>query len=69
MSDQNDDDYLTKRLLAQRYKRATRTIERWTEEGVLPEPDLVVRKQPYWRRESIERHERERMSARESMTA
>jgi hypothetical protein len=63
MSDQKDDDFLTKRLLAQRYKKNPKTIERWTASGVLPEPDMIVAKQPYWRRCTIEENERERMSA------
>ena len=59
------DDHLTKRLLAQRYKKNPKTIERWTASGVLPEPDMIVAKQPYWRRRTIEQAERERMGARE----
>jgi hypothetical protein len=65
MSDQSDDDFLTKRLLAQRYKKNPKTIERWTASGVLPEPDMIVAKQPYWRRCTIEQNERERMCTRE----
>ncbi len=42
MSDQNEDDFLTKRLLAERYKKNPKTIERWTASGVLPAPDMVV---------------------------
>jgi hypothetical protein len=64
MSDQSNDDFLTKRLLAQRYKKNPKTIERWTQSGVLPEPDMIVAKQPYWRRGTIERNERERMGVR-----
>jgi hypothetical protein len=51
-----DDDFLTKRLLAQRYKKAPRTIERWTASGVLPAPDMIVAKQPYWQRSTIEKN-------------
>jgi hypothetical protein len=65
-SNNQDDDFFTKRLLAQRYKKNPKTIERWTASGVLPEPDMIVAKQPYWRRHTIERNERERMGARES---
>jgi hypothetical protein len=64
-SSDQDDDFLTKRLLAQRYKKNPKTIERWTASGVLPEPDMIVQKQPYWRRGTIEQNERERMNARE----
>jgi hypothetical protein len=68
-SDQSDDDFLTKRLLAQRYKRNPKTIERWTASGVLPEPDMIVAKQPYWKRRTIEQNERERMPLREGAQA
>jgi hypothetical protein len=68
MSDQAD-DFLTKRLLAARYKKNPKTIERWTASGVLPAPDMVVRKQPYWKRQTIEQNERERMNAREGVAA
>jgi hypothetical protein len=64
-----DDDFFTKRLLDQRYKKNPKTIERWTASGVLPEPDMIVAKQPYWRRQTIEQNERERMSAREGAAA
>jgi hypothetical protein len=68
-NDKNDDDFLTKRLLAERYKRNPKTVERWVESGVLPAPDMIVARQPYWRRQTIERNERERMSAREGAIA
>jgi|GraSoiStandDraft_41_1057321.scaffolds.fasta_scaffold82845_2 hypothetical protein len=66
MSDQNEDDFLTKRLLAERYKKNPKTIERWTASGVLPAPDMVVAKQPYWKRQTIENSERERMGVHDS---
>jgi hypothetical protein len=69
MQSSDQDDYLTKRLLAERYKRNPKTVERWVEAGVLPPPDMVVARQPYWRRHTIEQNERERMSAREGAIA
>jgi hypothetical protein len=65
-SSDQDDDLFTKRLLAGRYKKNPKTVERWVESGVLPPPDLTINGQWYWRRQTIERNERERMTARDS---
>lgn len=40
-------DYLTTRLLAQRWKVTTRTIDRWVQSGLLPEPTKINGRK-YW---------------------
>ena len=50
--------------LATRYDVDPRTINRWRKTGVIPEPDLVINKMPYWAEETITANERERLSAR-----
>jgi len=49
--------------LAARYDVDPRTINRWRKAGVLPEPDLIINKMPYWAEETITANERERLSA------
>jgi hypothetical protein len=47
--------------LCKRYgKKATRTIKRWEQSGVLPKPDFFIKDRPYWWPETI--HENERRS-------
>jgi DNA-binding transcriptional MerR regulator len=53
---------LTKRMVAERYSVSERTIDRWTEAGILPQPDRI-NKRPYYDEDGIEQRERERMSA------
>ena len=53
---------LTSRALQQRYGVVDRTIDRWTEAGILPEP-LRINKIRYWDETEIEKRERERMAA------
>jgi hypothetical protein len=50
--------------LATRYDVDPRTINRWRKTGVIPEPDLIINKMPYWAEETITANERERLSAR-----
>jgi len=50
--------------LAERWQRTTRTIARWKDEGVLPEPDLRIHGIPYWAEETIEKVERENFAAK-----
>jgi predicted site-specific integrase-resolvase len=47
--------------LCARYEVCSRTINRWTEAGILP-PPLYVNKRKYWDLEEVERCERERMA-------
>jgi predicted site-specific integrase-resolvase len=53
---------LTKRLVAERYSITERTVDRWTEAGILPAPDRINTR-CYWDLGEIEKRERERMSA------
>jgi DNA-binding transcriptional MerR regulator len=53
---------LSKRLVAERYSVSQRTVDRWTETGILPAPDRI-NKRPYWDEAEIEQLERDRMSA------
>lgn len=50
---------LTSRALQQRYGVVDRTIDRWTEAGVLPEP-MRINKVRYWDEQEIEQLDRER---------
>jgi hypothetical protein len=53
---------LTSRMLCERYNVVTRTIDRWTAAGILPQP-LIINGYRYWDEAEVEQHERERMSA------
>jgi predicted site-specific integrase-resolvase len=53
---------LTSRALAERYGVCSRTLDRWTEAGILPEP-MRINKVRYWDVQEIELRERERMGA------
>jgi predicted DNA-binding transcriptional regulator AlpA len=61
---------LTTRLLCDRYSVCDRTIDRWTETGVLPKP-MVINRIRFWDEEEIEQRDQERMLAAgsESQTA
>lgn len=48
--------------VCRRYGVTDRTIDRWLERGILPEP-LRINRYRYWRVSDLERFERERMSA------
>jgi predicted DNA-binding transcriptional regulator AlpA len=52
---------LTSRALQQRYGVVDRTIDRWVQTGILPEP-MRINKIRYWDEAEIEERERERMS-------
>ena len=45
--------FLNARQLCTRYGRADRTIDRWVEVGILPQP-IYIRRQRYWLEETIE---------------
>jgi DNA-binding transcriptional MerR regulator len=53
---------LTSRALAERYGVCSRTLDRWTETGILP-PAMRINKVRYWDEAEIEQRERQRMSA------
>lgn len=50
---------ITSRVLCERYDVVTRTIDRWVEAGILPEPEYInsIR---YWDQDEVEERERER---------
>jgi DNA-binding transcriptional MerR regulator len=52
---------LPARALCERYQISDRTLDRWTEAGVLP-PPMYIRGRRYWDQEQIEQLERERMA-------
>jgi DNA-binding transcriptional MerR regulator len=52
---------LPARALCERYCVSDRTLDRWTEAGVLP-PPMYIRGRRYWDLEQLERLERERMA-------
>lgn len=53
---------LTTRMLCERYSVTDRTVDRWVESGILPEP-MRINHVRYWDEAEIEQRERERMSA------
>lgn len=59
---------LTKRPVAERYSITPRTVDRWTEEGILPAP-IQIKNRRYWDQAEIEKRERDRMAAQQSTTA
>jgi predicted DNA-binding transcriptional regulator AlpA len=54
--------------LCRRYSVTDRTIDRWLERGILPEP-LRINRYRYWRVSDLERFEREHLSASKAETA
>ena len=50
---------ITSRVLCERHGVVTRTIDRWVEAGILPEPEYIngIR---YWDVDEVEERERER---------
>jgi predicted DNA-binding transcriptional regulator AlpA len=57
--------YRSKANLAERYSVSERTIDRWKDDGKFPPPDLVLPSgRPRWSDETIELHERSRITRR-----
>ena len=55
---------IRKRAVAERYGvRALKTIERWTQQGVLPAPAQIINGRPYWDEASLDEHDRQRTIA------
>lgn len=50
---------LTSRALQERYGVADRTLDRWVESGILPEP-MRINQRRYWDEEEIEARDRAR---------
>ena len=48
--------------VCRRYGVTDRTIDRWLERGILPQP-LRINRYRYWRESDLQRFERERFSA------
>jgi predicted DNA-binding transcriptional regulator AlpA len=65
MSEPNDskDRMLPTRLVRKRYGIVDRTINRWVDKGILPEP-MRINGLRYWRESELAQREREGMSAR-----
>ena len=57
------DEFLTTRLLSQRYKKTPKTIRDWELSGVLP-PATRINGKKYWRLSVLEQAEREGMGSR-----
>jgi predicted DNA-binding transcriptional regulator AlpA len=53
--------YLNARELCTRYGRADRTIDRWVEAGVLPQP-IYIQRQRYWDEAEIDARDAARAS-------
>jgi hypothetical protein len=61
MSRENSDDdpAVGMRGMRARYDDvSSRTIDRWAASGKLPKPDFYIGPHKYWRRSTLERHER-----------
>lgn len=54
--------------VCRRYGVTDRTIDRWLDRGILPEP-VRINRYRYWRVSDLERFERERMGANKTDTA
>jgi hypothetical protein len=52
---------LTTRLLCDRYDVCDRTIDRWTEAGILPKP-MVINRIRFWDAEEVERRDQDRIA-------
>jgi predicted DNA-binding transcriptional regulator AlpA len=50
---------LTARALCERYGVVSKTIDRWTETGILPQP-MRINRYRYWDLNEVERRDRER---------
>jgi predicted DNA-binding transcriptional regulator AlpA len=59
---------LPMRALCERFGVSSKTIDRWTETGVLPKP-LRINRYRYWDLGEIEAFERARMAAQETSSA
>jgi hypothetical protein len=46
--------YRSRRAVAQRYGRSTRTITRWRELGIIPPADLVINGHELWLDETLD---------------
>ena len=70
MSEPNNfkDRMLPTRLVCERYCIVDRTINRWIDKGILPEP-LRINGLRYWRESELAQREREGMSARKTDAA
>ena len=53
---------LTSRALKERYGVVGKTIDRWVEAGILPQP-MRINKSRYWDEAELEQVERQRMAA------
>jgi predicted site-specific integrase-resolvase len=54
---------LPARALCERYSVSDRTLARWLEAGILPQP-IYINHRRYWLEEELERCERERIAGR-----
>ena len=45
--------FWTMPMLSVRWRRCGRTIARWREQGLIPEPDIYLGKQPAWTEETV----------------
>jgi hypothetical protein len=54
-----------KRAVGLRYGGAVpRTVDRWAKAGKIPKPDFYIGNRPFWKNETLERHERQSVAAR-----
>jgi hypothetical protein len=67
LSNDDADNFFTAPLLYRdRYKVTDRTFYRWLAAGSFPPPDWTHNGRNYWRRRTVEQHERATMAARTS---
>jgi hypothetical protein len=64
---ENADEYFpAPQLYRQRYKVVDRTFDRWVAEGSFPPPDWTHKGRRYWRRSTVEQHERNTIARKTS---
>jgi hypothetical protein len=68
MSQSQPDELLPARLVCRRYNVVSRTVDRWLEAGILPQPIRVIGLR-YWRLSDLERAERAGMGGRKTEDA
>ena len=68
MSRPDQNRKLTARALCERYGVVSKTIDRWTETGILPKP-MRINRYRYWDLAELEAFDRARMAAQDEKTA
>jgi predicted DNA-binding transcriptional regulator AlpA len=68
MSDETEESYLPKKLVAKRYGSSTRSVDRWEADGTFPH-GFYIKKRKFWRLSDLIRHERSLVSGANALEA